>query len=131
MTDKFSKLNPEHELFNQLTEKKPIWWENIKNNKSIYVDIRKDNYIDVYYNGGAILNLSYVRGFKGKIHFEYIPLTSDGSYVPFTFSDDNIEIDLKRGKVDFAKLDNFSSKGISAFQKRIGLFFQSSSEKGI
>lgn len=135
LTDKFSKLNPEHELFNQLVLKKPIWWENIKKNKkTIYVDVRKDNYLDVYYNGGAILNLSYANGFKGKIHFEYIPLViqGGGSYVPFRFLNDCIEIDT-RGKVDFAKLDNFSvnGRGIRALQKRIGNFFPPSSEKGI
>jgi len=135
MDDKFSKLDPEHKLFRQLLQKKPIWWQNIvKNvkNKTLYVEIRKDNYIDVYYNGGAILNrLSYTNGFRAQIHFQYIPLTSRGNYVPLTLSNDNIEIDMKKGEVDFAKFDNFSEAGIEAFRKRIGQFFPPSSEKGI
>lgn len=134
MSVKFSRLDPEHKLFHQLLQRNPIWWENIirnVENKNLYVEIRKDNYIDVYYNGGAILNLSYTNGFRGKIHFEYIPLMSKGSYVPLTFSDDNIEIDIKKGEVKFAKLDNFSEEGISRFQKRIGKFFPPTSEKGI
>jgi hypothetical protein len=130
LTEIFSKLNPEHKLFNQLMEKKPAWWENIKKNKSIYVEIRKDNYIDVYYNGGAILHLSYTAGFRGKIHFEYIPLASQDNYIPLRFSDNN-HVEIDTSKVDFAKLDNFSINRLSVFQKRIGKFFPSSSEKGI
>jgi hypothetical protein len=135
MDDKFSKLDPEHKLFRQLLQKKPIWWQNIVKsvkNKTLYVEIRKDNYIDVYYNGGAILNcLSYTDDFRGEIHFQYIPLASQRNYVPLAFLDNNIEIDMKKGEVDFAKLDNFSEDGIKAFQKRIGQFFPPSSEKGI
>jgi hypothetical protein len=132
VTKAFSKLDPEHKLFKELSEQKPIWWQNIVRNKNIYVEVRKDNYINVYFNGGAILKLSYTNGFKGKIHFEYIPLKprkSQNTYIPFTFSDNYLEIDTS--KVDFAKVDNFSDNGISAFQKRIGKFFPPSSEKGM
>ena len=136
MDDKFSKLDPEHKLFRQLLQKKPIWWQNIvKNvkNKTLYVEIRKDNYIDVYYNGGAILHrLSYTNGFKGSIHFEYIPLIMQGknSYIPFDFSDDNIKIDTTDLSIS-EDINNFSANGISKFQKRIGMFFSPISEKGI
>jgi hypothetical protein len=132
LIDGFSKLDTEHKLFKELSEQKPIWWQNIVRNKKIYVEVRKDNYINVYFNGGAILKLSYTNGFKGKIHFEYIPLKpleSQNTYIPFTFSDNYLEIDTS--KVGFADVDNFSDNGISAFQKRIGKFFLPSSEKGI
>lgn len=96
------------------------------------MEIRKDNYIDVYYNGGAILHrLSYTSGFRGKLHFEYIPLTSRHEYVPLSFLGNSIEIDMHKGGVEFAKLDGFSENGIRPFQQRIGKFFPPSSEKGI
>ena len=119
-----------------MLQRNPRWWENIiKNvrNKKLYVDIRKDNYIDVYCNGGAILHrLSYTNGFKGSIHFEYIPLITQGknSYIPFDFSDDNIKIDTTGLSIS-KDVNNFSANGISKFQKRIGMFFSPSSEKGI
>jgi len=129
LTEAFSKLNPEHKLFNQLVDRNPVWWQNIVNNKDLYIEVRKDNYIDVYYNGGAILCLSYSSDFKGRIHFEYIPLVSKSNYVSFKFLDDSLEIDTI--DVRFAGLDNLSANGLRAFQKRIGKFFPPSSEKGI
>lgn len=134
MNKEFSKLNSEHKLFRQLSQKKPIWWQNIVKNKDLYVEIRKDNYIDVYYNGGTILHrLRYTNGFRGEIHFQYIPLKmkGKGNYVPFAVSDTTIEIDNEKGDIDFAELDNFSEDGVTYFQKRIGKFFPPSSEKGI
>lgn len=130
MINNFSKLNPEHRLFKQLSECKPIWWQNIVNKRDdFYIEVRKDNYIDVYFNGGAIMKLSYSNGFKGEIHFEYVPLKSQKNYVPFVFSDDNIKI--ATDKLAIGAIDNFSSVGISAFQKRIAKFFPANSEKGI
>lgn len=136
MSEKFSSLNPDNKLFRQLLQRNPRWWENIiKNvrNKKLYVDIRKDNYIDVYCNGGAILHrLSYTNGFKGSIHFEYMHLITQGknSYIPFDFSDDTIKIDTTGLSIS-KDVNNFSANGISKFQKRIGMFFSLSSEKGI
>lgn len=131
----FSRLNPDHKLFRQLSERRPVWWQNIVRsvqNGKLYAEVRKDNYIDVYYNGGAILHrLSYTDGFRGELHFEYIPLTSLRNYVPLRFSGDSIEIDMQDSGVEFAGLGQFSENGIRPFQRRIGKFFMPSSEKGI
>jgi len=82
LSEVFSSLDPKHKLFRNLAERKPIWWQNLVDNPDIYIDVRKDNYIDVYYNGGRVLELRFADKFKGKIHFEYIPLKSQKDYVP-------------------------------------------------
>ena len=48
-------LNPSDKTFIELQTGKYPWWENLKKNKNLSIQIRKGNTIDVYYNGGAIL----------------------------------------------------------------------------
>jgi hypothetical protein len=134
VTYAFSKLDVEHKLFNELLEQKPVWWQNIVKsvkNKKIYVDVRKDNYINVYSNGGSLLKLYYSKGFKGEIHFEYVPIESRKTYIPFAFKDNYIELETSKVGLGFAGTDNFSDKGIENLQNRIEKFFPPSSEKGI
>lgn len=56
-------LNEDSQLFRELA-KNPIWWQNLKNDPEIYCDIRKDNHINIYYNGGSIMRLDYLNGFR-------------------------------------------------------------------
>lgn len=67
------KLNPKNALFENLATNPPVWWETLVNDEDIYIEIRKDNYIDVYYNGGNIIKeLRYKDGaYTGKIHYKY------------------------------------------------------------
>ena len=39
-----NKLNPQNELFLELENTPPVWWENILSEKDVYVEIRKNNY---------------------------------------------------------------------------------------
>lgn len=48
------KLDPDNQLFNELESNPPDWWKTLVNDKDAYIDIRKDNYIDVYFNGGIL-----------------------------------------------------------------------------
>ena len=41
------KLNPNNQLFKQLASTPPKWWENLKKDKEIYIDVRKGNNLDV------------------------------------------------------------------------------------
>ncbi len=61
-------------LFKELSEHAPKWWELLKQDKEIYIEIRKDGYMDAYYNGGAIVKeLRYSSSdFKAKIHAKYL-----------------------------------------------------------
>ena len=56
----FSKLREDHELFNQLTENPPVWWRNLTADEDVWVDIRKDNYINVYYLSGSRVQIFQV-----------------------------------------------------------------------
>jgi hypothetical protein len=52
-------INPNTKLFVSLEKSPPGWWENLKNDKEIVIEIRSDkneSYIDCYYNGGCIRN---------------------------------------------------------------------------
>ena len=51
------------------------WWEKLINDKSLFLGIR-NNYVDVYLNGGRVLNLEHVKGeFVGSIHGSVANLT--------------------------------------------------------
>jgi|LQYC01.1.fsa_nt_gi hypothetical protein len=36
-------LDPDHELFKKLEDDRSLWWENLKADPDLYIDIRKDN----------------------------------------------------------------------------------------
>lgn len=126
-----TSLKVDHRLFEELEANPPVWWKNLKNDKDLYIDIRKDNKINVYYNGGSIMKLEWVGGPKGrlqaKIHFEYIPLQGDASYVQYDISGGNISLP----NPGILAVDNFSKKSRTAVKKRVGKFFSNSSEKGL
>ena len=48
------------------------WWKKLVDDKSLFLGIR-DEYVDVYLNGGRVLNLKQVSGeFVGETHFKYL-----------------------------------------------------------
>lgn len=55
----FETLNPNAPLFSELKSGKYAWWENIKQNRDLYIEIRKDNNINVYFQGGSVVKLHY------------------------------------------------------------------------
>ena len=55
----FETLNPNAPLFSELKSGKYAWWENIKKDPRLYIEIRKDNYINVYFEGGNVAKLEY------------------------------------------------------------------------
>ena len=56
----FETLNPNAPLFSELKSGKYAWWENIKQNHDLfYIEIRKDNNINVYFQGGSVVKLHY------------------------------------------------------------------------
>ena len=74
------------------------WWRRLADDKDLFIGIR-DNYLNVYFNGGSILALEYTQGvFCGKTHFKYLldvaADDTDGDYVKF--SDGKFEpVDIK------------------------------------
>jgi len=124
------ELNPEANTFTELKNKKYPWWDNLKKNKDISIQIRKDNTIDVYYNGGAILRgLKYdeqKKVFKAEIHPKYIPLKDENNYKSLTLSSNGVEF---TGEI--AKLDHLEDAILKAITERIKKYFDSESEKAI
>ena len=54
-------------LFVGLKNNPPKWWDILRNDKRFYVEIRKNNEINVYYEGGSIARISYDRKTKDII----------------------------------------------------------------
>lgn len=72
MGNSFTKLNPKAKIFQELQLQQPKWWKLFSNDKELYIDIRKDNYINIYYYGGSLAKISYVNGFVAEIHQKYL-----------------------------------------------------------
>lgn len=73
MTRNYFDLNINAPLFTELS-KLPEWWKRILNDKTLYINIRKGNRINVYYRGASVMELSINRdkSIQGKIHSKYI-----------------------------------------------------------
>jgi len=130
------KIDSNNKLFHFLESSPPLWWENLKNDKEIVIELRSDkskSYIDCYYNGGCILgglNCDGKGNFKGKIHYKYIPikLNNKGDYVKYNF--ENQQIDLNHLKPSIPDLNNFDIKTISLIKKQVENYYPNNSEKG-
>jgi hypothetical protein len=53
------QLDKNNDLFRKLRENPPIWWKHLIQDKERYIEIRKDNSINIYYNGGSIMKLEW------------------------------------------------------------------------
>lgn len=53
-----AEINIKAEIFNYLREK-PKWWLNLISIDGVYVEIRKGNIVDVYFEGGRMAELRY------------------------------------------------------------------------
>ena len=90
----FANLNPKDELFEEIKKQQPEWWEIFREDKELYIHIRKDNYINVYYNGGSVARIEFKNGdFSAKIHKKYFPFESDLSNV--AKNSKYIEVDIR------------------------------------
>lgn len=67
---KFEKLNPDAIIFNEI-KTTPNWWKLFSSDKELYIDIRKDNYINVYYYGGSLAKIQYRKEFVATINVKY------------------------------------------------------------
>lgn len=54
----FNTLNPDANIFQEL-KKNPSWWVRFKNDSSLYIEIRKDNQVNVYFEGGSVARIHY------------------------------------------------------------------------
>ncbi|MCD8296740.1 MAG: hypothetical protein LUC88_04120 [Prevotella sp.] len=47
-------LKTENQIFEVIANNSPDWWKDFKANNSLYIEIRKYNTINVYYQGGSV-----------------------------------------------------------------------------
>ena len=53
-------LKAKHQLFSTLAgENAPAWWSVVKEDKDLYIEVRKQNIIDIYFMGGRIAEAKY------------------------------------------------------------------------
>jgi len=69
----FEKLNQNAEIFVRIKKEKPNWWKLFCDDGDLYIDIRKGNTINIYYNGGSVAKIKFTKGkFSAKIHRKYL-----------------------------------------------------------
>lgn len=69
----FETLNSENPLWNQLEKNPPQWWKDILKDKELYVEIRKDNYANVYYYGGNVARVRWKdENISAETHQKYL-----------------------------------------------------------
>jgi hypothetical protein len=121
------KLKTDHPLFQKLRDDPPLWWENLKSDSELYIDIRKNNHLNVYHNGGSIMKLEGDKGYKAQIHIEYIPLNKESGYLPFEFQDGNIFLN----ELKTIEINNFEKESLEGIKKRVRKVNPNASKKGI
>lgn len=119
----FAKLDINDSLFVELKRQEPEWWENLKSDEEIYIEIRKDNYINAYYKGGVILNklkyFSSQNNFKAEIHYKYIPRITEKDYLSIKLEKDSLYL---MDEIHLMKLEDFSHENLSKIKKEINLY---------
>lgn len=79
MNKRYFRLNEDAPLFNILSQR-PLWWEMLLDDKELYVSIRKENRVNVYYRGASIMSLSYKdNNIDAEIHNYYLGAYKDGT----------------------------------------------------
>ncbi len=69
-----ANLHPEAKIYNELRQQ-PEWWKRLTSIKGAYVEIRKDDIIDIYFEGGRIAQLTYTKeSLKATCHYKYLGL---------------------------------------------------------
>ena len=128
----FEILDPSDETFKVLKTGNYPWWDILKKNENISIQIRKDNTIDIYYNGGAILsNLKYdvrKKEFTAQIHSKFIPLENESEYQSLSLSLNGVKFSKEIKTMDFSQ---FEEKKLSLIMNRIKQYYDAKSEKGI
>jgi hypothetical protein len=103
------KFDPKNQLFSELKNHPPTWWLQLVGDKEIYIDVRKDNYIDVYYNGGGIIKeLKFGKnGYTGLVHYKYL-LPEKAEYIKYDYTQTGINTRIKNVAIGAYYLENLN-----------------------
>lgn len=90
----FDAMNEDFALWRKLENNPPLWWKSLLDDKELYVELRKDNYVNVYYYGG---NVALVRWIDGNVvagtHRKYLGQSDDTA----TYQDCTQKLQSKEG----------------------------------
>lgn len=81
----FDTLNPDARIFQEL-KKNPSWWTRFKKDSSLYIEIRKDNQVNVYFEGGSVARIHYCSKRKKLLlftHYKYLDRTASSKSNPY------------------------------------------------
>ena len=68
-----SSLRSDHPLFKQLISDAPEWWYKALQFEGAYIDIRKDNTINIYYEGASLAKVEWANGtVRATCHPKYL-----------------------------------------------------------
>lgn len=68
-----SSLRSDHPLFKQLISDAPEWWCKALQFEGAYIDIRKDNTINIYYEGASLAKIEWAKGtIRATCHPKYL-----------------------------------------------------------
>ena len=71
--DPAAMLDPNAPLFKALADNPPEWWLKLKEDPELYIEIRKENRIHVYYYGARIAEIEYAHGdYSAKCNEKYL-----------------------------------------------------------
>lgn len=74
----FNKLSKDATIFKELS-KDPSWWQTFKSNPDIYIEVRKDNNVNVYFEGGSVAKIRYCSKHKKLqvfTHHKYLGISN-------------------------------------------------------
>lgn len=110
MKGTFSTLNPKAKIFEEIKIQRPKWWNLFCSDKELYINIRKDNYINIYYFGGSLARIEFKNDFVATTHQKYL-----GNATPRR-KDKNGNDKFGYDTIDLAKLDE---KIVESIKRRI------------
>ena len=102
MSITFNRLKSDSKIFEEL-KKNPSWWTRFKNDKSLYIEIRKDNQVNVYFEGGSIARIHYCSKHKKLqvfTHHKYLNLPTPSKGNAYIECSDIIDKPVKTVKKD-------------------------------
>lgn len=117
--DSTTMLNPNAPLFKTLCDNPPKWWDLLVKDPELYIEIRKDNKIHVYYYGARIAEIDYKsNSFTAECHNKYI-FGSKATKNGYSSCIHLLEKDLKKLKKNARDFYVKDEEGEDSSEKRI------------
>lgn len=88
----FDTLKPDARIFLELNNN-PHWWKRFKEDSSLYIEVRKDNQVNVYFEGGSIARIHYCSKHKKLqvfTHHKYLGMPKPVNNNPYVECSDKI-----------------------------------------